>query len=59
VHRSKGLEFVKVFILDEHRFFPKFAKLPWMIEQERNLKYVAVTRAKQDLVFINSNSWKD
>lgn len=58
-HKSKGLEFGKVFILDEHRFFPKWAKLPWMIEQEKNLKYVAITRAKQDLVYISSGTWKD
>ena len=57
-HKSKGLEWHKVFILDEHRFFPKWAKKDWMIEQEKNLKYVAITRAKNDLVYISSTGWK-
>ena len=58
VHRSKGLEFEKVFILDRNRFNPKWANKDWMIEQEKNLVYVAVTRAKRDLVYISSNKWK-
>jgi DNA helicase-2/ATP-dependent DNA helicase PcrA len=58
VHRSKGLEFQKVFILDRNRFNPKWAKQSWMVEQEKNLVYVAVTRAKNDLVYISSNKWK-
>lgn len=58
-HKSKGLEWDKVFILDRHRFFPKWATKDWMQEQEKNLVYVAYTRAKNDLVFISSSSWKD
>lgn len=58
VHRSKGLEFDRVFILDRSRFNPKWAKLEWMVNQEKNLVYVAVTRAKKDLVYISSNKWK-
>jgi ATP-dependent exoDNAse (exonuclease V) beta subunit len=30
-----------------------------MKEQEKNIVYVAVTRAKKDLAFIQSNNWKD
>jgi superfamily I DNA/RNA helicase len=58
-HKAKGMEWNTVFILDENRFFPRWAKLSWMIEQEKNLKYVAITRSKQNLIFINSNTWKD
>lgn len=58
VHKSKGLEWDRVFILDEDRFFPKWAKLAWMKKQENNLVYVAKTRAKKDLVYIASDSWK-
>lgn len=55
-HKSKGLEWKKVFILDKNRFMPKWANKPWMIEQERNLWYVAITRAMVDLVYISSDS---
>jgi len=58
VHKSKGLEWNNVFILDKNRFFPKWAKKEWMKIQERNIVYVAVTRAKKNLVYIKSNSWK-
>ena len=59
VHKSKGLEWPKVFILDAPTLMPaKFAKLPWQQQQEQNLIYVAVTRAKLDLVYINSDCWK-
>lgn len=54
VHRSKGLEADNVFII-----LPN--KLPlnhpnqsdWEKEQELNLKYVAITRAKKNLYFVN------
>jgi len=59
VHKAKGKEWEKVFILDESRFFPKWAKKDWMKDQEKNIVYVAYTRAKKDLYFITSNNWKD
>jgi len=50
-HRSKGLEFNRVFILGRSELMPsKMAKQEWNIQQERNLCYVAITRAKLDLV---------
>lgn len=59
IHKSKGLEWPKVFLLDFFSLCPsKFAKLPWQREQERNLQYVAITRAKLDLCFIESGKWK-
>lgn len=58
-HKSKGLEWSKVFVLNDHLFFPKWAKKDWMREQERNLVYVAVTRAKKDLVYINSDDFAE
>lgn len=59
VHSAKGLEFDRCIILDRNRFFPKWSTKPWMITQERNVVYVAITRAKMDLVYILSGCWKD
>lgn len=58
VHKAKGLEWEKVFILDKGLMPSKFAKQPWQQVQEKNLQYVAITRAKLHLVYINSNDWK-
>jgi hypothetical protein len=49
VHRSKGLESDRVFILDPQNFPHKKAKSPAAIMQEKNLWYVGLTRAKQQL----------
>ena len=60
VHKSKGLEWPTVFILDAPKYMPsKWAKQPWQRTQEKNLQYVACTRAKSELYYINSNEWKD
>ena len=58
VHKSKGLEWPTVFILDRELMPSKWATLPWQQIQERNIQYVAVTRAKLNLYYIESNSWK-
>jgi len=54
IHKAKGLEAEKVFILDADLMPSKWARQDWQLEQERNLEYVAITRAKQELVFIRS-----
>lgn len=51
IHRAKGSEAERVFVLDPHTMPSRWAKRPWQQEQEQNLIYVAVTRAKQELVF--------
>jgi superfamily I DNA/RNA helicase len=58
VHKSKGLEWDKVFILDRSKFYPKWATKDWMQEQEKNIHYVALTRAKNELIYIDSDCWK-
>jgi superfamily I DNA/RNA helicase len=51
VHRSKGREWDRVFLIGRNRYMPSmFAHSEWEMEQERNLQYVAVTRAKKELV---------
>tara|TARA_R100000008_G_C3581703_1_gene168989 strand:- start:68 stop:1537 length:1470 start_codon:yes stop_codon:yes gene_type:complete len=57
VHKSKGLEWHKVFLLDPDKFQPCWVRMDWQRVQERNIEYVAITRAKEELVYIESNSW--
>lgn len=53
IHKSKGLEWKNVYVLGFHQFIPSpYATLDWMQEQEQNLRYVAVTRAMEKLVYV-------
>lgn len=53
IHKSKGMEADVVYILDEHLIPSKYAKSPQQVRQEENLKYVARTRAKEELYYLN------
>jgi superfamily I DNA/RNA helicase len=60
VHKSKGREWDRVFILDFNTYMPsKWANKDWQKVQENNLIYVAITRAKHHLCYLASNGWKD
>lgn len=54
IHRAKGLEAKRVFLLmPESAPIPHYmAKSEWQIAQEWNLKYVAITRAIEELVYV-------
>lgn len=52
IHKSKGLENETVFILCPELIPSKYATQDWQILQEQNLLYVAVTRAKERLIYI-------
>lgn len=52
VHKSKGLEADRVFIIHKDLMPSKNAKKDWEKLQERNLQYVAYTRAKSVLGFV-------
>ena len=54
VHRAKGLEAPRVFILDSHLMPSAYAKQKWQRKQETNLIYVAVTRALETLCYVES-----
>lgn len=54
IHKSKGLEADTVYFLDVDIIPLKSARQDWQIEQEYNLKYVGITRAKSKLVYISS-----
>jgi len=56
VHKIKGLEADRVFIVRPDLLPMQVAK-PWQAIQEKNLQYVAYTRAKLDLIF--DNKWSD
>lgn len=54
IHKAKGLEASRVLFLDSYLLPSKWAKKPWQKEQEVNLSYVAITRAKNTLAYIAS-----
>jgi len=56
-HKSKGLEAERVFILAPEKLPLKFDMTPEQADQERNLEYVAYTRAKRVLVFVTHTKW--
>ena len=59
VHKAKGLEWNRVFILDKRLYMPsKWAKQEWEHTQERNLVHVATTRPHLHLRYISSNCWQ-
>lgn len=51
IHKSKGREWNKVIFYGRNAYCPsKYAKQAWQLQQERNLEYVAITRAKNELI---------
>jgi superfamily I DNA/RNA helicase len=51
IHRAKGREWTRVFWLDRTGTMPsRFARQAWQLQQEKNLAYVAATRAMSELV---------
>lgn len=52
IHRAKGLESDRVFILRPELMPHPKAKQGWEMEQERNCQYVAFTRSKDLLCFV-------
>lgn len=59
IHKAKGLEANNVFIACPSLMPCKSATLDWEILQENNLMYVAYTRAKNKLCFIDESEFKN
>lgn len=59
VHKAKGLEADNVFIACASLMPSKSALDEWQVQQERNLMYVAYTRAKKVLGFLNEEETPD
>jgi DNA helicase-2/ATP-dependent DNA helicase PcrA len=53
IHRAKGLEANRIFIIKFDLIPSRWAKLDWEIQQEQNIAYVAVTRSKSELYFVD------
>jgi superfamily I DNA/RNA helicase len=51
IHKAKGLEARRVFWIN-YNFVSKWARQDWQKQQEQNLRYVAASRAKEELVLI-------
>ncbi len=58
IHKAKGLEADNVFIACESLMPSKSAKKDWEVRQEYNLMYVAYTRAKNILGFIDEKDFE-
>lgn len=54
VHRAKGKEADRVFLLYPELMPASYAKTPEAVRGEACVQFVALTRAKQDLVFVES-----
>ncbi len=52
IHKIKGGESKRVFILEPGNMPHPMASSDWEIEQEQNIIYVAYTRAKEELYFV-------
>lgn len=54
IHKSKGREWDVVYLLGRNAYMPsKWARKDWQLQQEDNLCYVAVTRAKSQLIEVH------
>ena len=57
IHKAKGLEAKRVFIIRPDLLPLPQARKGWEFVQEKNLEYVAITRAKEELYY--DVSWSD
>jgi DNA helicase-2/ATP-dependent DNA helicase PcrA len=53
IHRAKGMEAKRVHIIKPEKLPHPMATKDWQLEQEKNLKYVAETRAIEELYFVH------
>lgn len=54
IHKAKGREWDRVYFLARDTTLPsQYARKPWQLQQEENLEYVAITRAKKELIYVD------
>jgi DNA helicase-2/ATP-dependent DNA helicase PcrA len=56
IHKSKGFENDRVFVLHPDLLPSKYAVQDWQLQQEQNLEYVMITRAKNELIYLTDVS---
>ena len=49
IHKAKGLEADRIFLIRTDLMLSKYAVKGWEIQQERNCIYVALARAKKEM----------
>lgn len=59
IHKAKGLENDRIFFAVPELIPSKYATQEWQLEQEQNLKYVAITRAKSELIYVDQTTFTD
>jgi superfamily I DNA/RNA helicase len=57
IHKSKGLENNTIYFLCPELIPSRFAVMDWQFEQEQNLRYVAITRAKKHLIYVSGDQF--
>lgn len=55
IHKAKGREWERVYLIRPDLIPSRYAQQAWQIEQENNLLYVAQTRAKKELVYVDGS----
>lgn len=61
IHKAKGMESENVFLLEPEGIPCKYAEGESALQQEHNLAYVAITRAKKNLYYVSKEkgwSWR-
>lgn len=59
IHKAKGLENDRILFICPELIPSRYATNEWMLQQERNLMYVAITRAKNDLIYVFEGMFKE
>ena len=59
IHKAKGLENDRIFFLLPELIPSKYATQDWQYEQEMHLKYVGITRAKRELIYVWDVNFKE
>ena len=54
IHKAKGLEADTIIIWEVDKCKSQYSTQPWEFEQDKNLEYVAITRAKKFLIKVAS-----
>lgn len=59
IHRVKGLERKDVFIWGEDKYKANWIRQPWEKREEKRIKFVGITRAKENLYYVDLSENND